>query len=387
MREIRELQPAKDWLAEVGREPAALRDIDLRSLTKEIVGAGSFEGSLFLGCDLEKDALLAVVTSGGLALADQADFAFPLHRARCYNAAELFDGFDPNDPDSYSKTRDARIYQQYLEQGADTPTSIRTSLARAIHDHSITECVAELLDGQKSVAIMGGHDVLRSDESYLQVAQLSRKLTNLGYTIVSGGGPGIMEASHLGPYMATRTDDELKAALKMLAVREEKFIRDIKKEYLDRDWLARAFKVRQAYPLEGDALQRSVSLGIPTWFYGHEPPAPFATHIGKYFANSIREEGLLMVASHGVIFAAGTAGTTQEIFQDAAQNHYGTSGYFSPMILLGKKYWTVDRPVWPLLSQVAQGKEYAELLAVTDSQDEILRRLQSYNPSVYKKPK
>ena len=38
------------------------------------------------------------------------------------------------------------------------------------------------------------------------------------------------------------------------------------------------------------------SLGVPTWFYGHEPTNLFATHVAKYFANSIREDGLLAIA-------------------------------------------------------------------------------------------
>jgi hypothetical protein len=74
------------------------------------------------------------------------------------------------------------------------------------------------------------------------------------------------------------------------------------------------------------------SVGIPTWFYGHEPINVFPTHHAKYFSNSVREEGLLAIAKHGVIYAPGSAGTIQEIFQDAAQNHYGTYTEVSPMV-------------------------------------------------------
>ena len=126
-----------------------------------------------------------------------------------------------------------------------------------------------------------------------------------------------------------------------------------------------------------------MSVGIPTWLYGHEPPAPFATHFAKYFANSVREDGLLTIAEHGVIFAPGGAGTTQEIFQDATQNHYGTVGVISPMILYGTRHWTQKRPVWPLLQHVASGRKYGELLALTDDTDEIVRRIRAYDPSAY----
>ena len=76
---------------------------------------------------------------------------------------------------------------------------------------------------------------------------------------------------------------------------------------------------------------------MPTWFYGHEPTNLFSVHVAKYFSNSIREDGLLAIAEHGIIFSPGSAGTTQEIFQDATQNHYATFGTISPMVFLSKE--------------------------------------------------
>ena len=67
------------------------------------------------------------------------------------------------------------------------------------------------------------------------------------------------------------------------------------------------------------------SLAIPTWVTAGEPISQFASHIAKYFSNSIREDGLLAVATAGIVFAPGGAGTMQEIFQDAAQNAYACS--------------------------------------------------------------
>jgi hypothetical protein len=109
------------------------------------------------------------------------------------------------------------------------------------------------------------------------------------------------------------------------------------KEYADKDWLHRAWTVMEKFPIPNGTQDACKSIGIPTWLYGHEPPAPFATHIAKYFANSVREDGLLAIARHGVIFAPGSAGTTQEVFQDAAQNHYANQGVYSPMIMFGPK--------------------------------------------------
>ena len=47
------------------------------------------------------------------------------------------------------------------------------------------------------------------------------------------------------------------------------------------------------------------SLAIPTWLYGAEPTMPFATHYGKYFQNSIREEALISNSRAGIIYGQG----------------------------------------------------------------------------------
>jgi predicted Rossmann-fold nucleotide-binding protein len=116
-------------------------------------------------------------------------------------------------------------------------------------------------------------------------------------------------------------------------------------------------------------------LGIPTWLYGHEPPTPFATDIAKFFNNSLREEGLITVAHDGIVFAPGSAGTIQEIFQDAAQNHYTTTGKASPMVFLNKYYWQVEKPVYPILRQLACGETYGSLLTIVDEPDEAVKFL------------
>ena len=201
--------------------------------------------------------------------------------------------------------------------------------------------------------------------------------------MVSGGGPGAMEATHLGAYFATRSEADLLDAINMIKPRPD--TGEAGKEYKDADWLSRAWRVRETYPLSAAQKDACMSIGIPTWFYGHEPPAPFATHIAKYFANSIREDGLLIIAQYGVIFAPGSAGTRQEVFQDAAQNHYGAGGYYSPMILLGKDYWTgkgeheYSYPVWQLLSKTAS-PDYKDLLSITDDAADIIETIKAYNP-------
>lgn len=381
MLEINDLETFERWVRDNSDyRPAAIQNVDL-STQFSLIQSKSFPNSIFLACHLDDLTAGHVVMTGGVVIPQLEGYSFPVHRGALYSVDELFDGFDLENAAGYHETFDYKVYQQYLNRGKDRPDTISTSLARRLHDHSITDALEEQIEGRQVVAMMGGHSMERQSEFYTKVARISRRLTQLGFLMVSGGGPGAMEATHLGAYFAKRSDDELMEAVDILKVRPAGAKPN--KEYADADWLHRAWRVREAYPLHDSDVAECQSIGIPTWLYGHEPPAVFATHIAKYFANSVREDGLLAIAKHGVIFAPGSAGTTQEIFQDAAQNHYGTQGVYSPMILMGIEHWTQVRPVWPLISSVAQGQVYGELLALTDCEDEIVRRIRMFDPELY----
>ena len=145
--------------------------------------------------------------------------------------------------------------------------------------------------------------------------------------------------------------------------------------YKDRLWLDTAFIVMERFPSA-----RYVSLGVPTWLYGHEPATPFATHIAKYFDNSTREDSILTISKGGVIYSPGSAGTMQEIFQDAVQNHYLSFGYASPMVFLGTKYWTEEMPVYPLLKHLTtKGKYHNLLLSLSDDEGVIVETIKEFS--------
>ncbi|HUF98109.1 MAG TPA: hypothetical protein VMM60_08255 [Ilumatobacter sp.] len=306
-------------------------------------------------------------------IADDDARPYALHRSSLYTPEELFAGFEPGDRDGYTRTLDAAVYAHWVATGRQYPPSVGESLARRLHDHSISEVLEDELVHTHPVAIMGGHGLLRADPSYLRVAELSRHLSRSRYLMLSGGGPGAMEATHLGAWFANFPDEELGRAVQLLANRPPDA--SPHGEFADHDWLHRAMKVRNRWPLPVDHVD---SIGIPTWAYGHEPPAAFATKIAKYFQNSVREDGLLAVATSGIVFTPGSAGTIQEIFQDAAQNHYNSFGPASPMILVGCEYWTERFPVWPLLERVAEDRHYRELIVLTDDMDVVVETLDSY---------
>lgn len=345
---------------------AAFQAIDLTQ-HEEIIFEKKFENCLFLGCEMSIKAQKKLIESGNLFFPTM-DLPFQVYRNKLYEHTELYNGFSYTDHSSYTDTNDFLIYQYYESKGKAEPTNIKDSLAQRLHDHSITDSLYDYLskwDSHRVVAIMGGHSLRRDSSDYRNIVLISKILAEKGHLMISGGGPGGMEATHLGTWMAHRDEKEIDDAISILSKAPL---------YSDELWLSAAFEVMEMYPLQTDI----ESVGIPTWFYGHEPPTPFATHIAKYFANSVREEGLLAIAKGGIIFAPGSAGTVQEIFQEAAQNHYATFGNISPMVFLNKEYWEVEKPVYPLLQKLAEGHKYGELLAISDKVSEIVKSIYDF---------
>ena len=382
MLEINSLDAFKAWMENGARPAAALQGIDLRDCSEDLKRT-DFTGSIFLSCILSPRGAKAVFRSGGLIIPDSPKFRFPAHRSELYSVEELFNGYDHSHLDGYKSSYDYAVYMEYMRDGAVMNVPLDTDLYRHLHDHSITNALHDILRGRKVVAMMGGHGLERASGVYRSIARLSRELTRKGFLMASGGGPGAMEATHLGAYFAARPESDLDTALDMLSPRPDGGMPE--KEYKDPDWLHRAMSVRERFPIGPKDKDACMSIGIPTWFYGHEPPAPFATHIAKYFANSIREDGLLLIAHYGVIFAPGSAGTRQEIFQDAAQNHYRSAGFPSPMVFFGKDYWTgksdhrYSFPVWQLVTETA-GAHYRPLMHLTDDESEIITIIQDFAP-------
>ena len=373
MKEIADIDSFTAWTCS-HRPPVALRDLDLRAFGSALAD-GRVTGCLFLGCTLSAETAGNLVARGAVVIPDDDELLHSVHRATLYSPDEVFTGFD--ETGDYKLSWDGQVYAEYVAGGRAEPGSIRVSLARRLHDHSISEALADFVRDRRVVAIMGGHSMERRDPMYEKIARVARSLTRRGYTIATGGGPGAMEAGHLGAWLASSADDDLERALAILSVRGEGAAPG--REYADDDWLHRAWRVRQLFGPDPTDRVRCESVGIPTWFYGHEPPAVFATHIAKYFANGVREEGLLSIAHHGVVFAPGGAGTLQEIFQDAAQNRYGTTGYYSPMILMGRSFWAEEMPVWPLLQRLAAGREFSNLIFIADEEDQVLQHINDWD--------
>lgn len=323
-------------------------------------------GAVFLGCRFKNGEIEDLLRGKGAQI-------FPLfkglpyapYRSVLYSWRELMKKGE--DGMSY----DEKIYRHFEKTRHHPP--IVEALAQRIHDHAMDDALSEILiDAQtkkrkKIVGIMGGHSTLRTDLYYRKVAKVAHALTRKGYLIASGGGPGIMEAANLGAYMAEQSVVLLEELIDQLAVSPH---------YTNEGYMEVATEVIERFPTGME------NIAIPTWFYGHEPSNFFATAIAKYFSNSIREDTLLSISIHGIVYAPGSAGTTQEIFQDAAQNHYGTVDYYSPMVFLGKQRYEVDTAIFKTLQQLAIGRNYADFLYLTDEVEEVVQFIEDCPPKL-----
>lgn len=348
-------------------EEIAVQSLDLTEIEPEMLGI-RFSKCLFLGCTMSDNLLNHLQPENFIF--PVLDVPFNAYPNRLYDKNSLYNGFNRHQPLTYFSTPDKIVYD-YYKKSQENP-SIKDTLAQRLHDHSITDSLQEYIAGfdeRKLVAIMGGHKLKRTDEMYLQVASLSKRLTESGYLMLSGGGPGAMEATHVGAWMGGRTDDELRQALDILSVSPL---------YSDDKWLSSAFEVMEQFPDP-----QFDSLGIPTWHYGHELPTPFATRIAKYFENSVREEGLLAIAKGGVIFTPGSAGTMQEVFQDLTQNHYESYGFASPMIFLNIGFWTRKSPIFPVIQRMSARGDLQNLnLGLYDHNEDVISHLMKFSERI-----
>src|SRR3954465_9601524 len=222
--------------------------------------------------------------------------------------------------------------------------------------------------GRPVAGIMGGSRTVAADPNYRRVVRLTAELTRRGYLIVGGGGLGIMEAANLGAYLAERSDADRDAAVDALAAAPPWSVDPAA-------YMGVADDIRERFA------PGSESLAIPTWVNRGEPISQFASHIAKYFSNSIREDGMLAVAGAGIVFAPGGAGTMQEIFQDAAQNAYRTFGR-SPMAFLDTQHYCAETGLYPAVERQADRLGFADLLSADDEPEPILERF----PAVSARP-
>ncbi|MGC3993768.1 MAG: LOG family protein [Propionicimonas sp.] len=324
----------------------SVASLDLTGRSASLASA-DVRGAVFLGCTFAPGVEAGIEARGALVFPLLPDLPFNPYRAGLYTADELYAGLERG----YRYTLDARNYRWWRHVGRHR--SLTSELAMTLHDHAMSDALADLhLDG--AVGVMGGHQLVRGSDGYTEAAGLGRALAREGRAVITGGGPGAMEAVNLGASLVGGEDD-LSAALALLA-EQPRFSEDVE------SWVAAAFAVRDRWELGG------ASYGVPTWLYGHEPPNVFSTGIAKLFSNAIREDVLLRQASGGLVCLPGAAGTVQEVFQAVTPRFYALADDpVPPLVLVGVDYWTHTQPAWPLLRALAEGRPMAAATHLVDT--------------------
>ncbi len=353
----------------------------------------NIENAVFINCTIPKTLKKQISKQNALIISSGKTVDFDIYPKQLYSPSTLYGGFDI-EKDGLSKCFDTLIYQWFTTDKRPKNLTPSQSIFARIHDTALERLIARFIRGHihetdmLPIAIMGGHAKKRTETAYKETAILARQLARRGHLIITGGGPGLMEAGNLGAFCAPFPDAALDSALSIIAQNDD-YHNGIEK------WLKSGFdaiaKINADYGSKG---KKSNNLSIPTWYYGHEPANVFATHIAKFFYNSLREDGLVSVADGGIVFAEGNAGTVQEIFQDACQNYYRRANEMpTPMIFFNsqKDYWTASKankkskskPLRPLLEQLAgetnPDLEFLSALLFSDNIAEILEFFETFH--------
>lgn len=337
-------------------------------------------GCLFVGCWLPSTRVCAdLVLRGATVIPTFPHLPYPTQPNRLYQPEDLALGFTDG---GFSGMYDSQVYRHFVANGSAMPP-VREALAQRMHDHGIDDALAETVDewitggGGPVVGIMGGHQEARGSAGYRAATAIGHGLARAGCLVITGGGPGVMEAANLGAFLGDASEADLSAAVDTLATVPD---------FADHDPYTRlAIAVRQQYASPAEpgptGWARRGGLSVPTWLYGHEPANLFAARIAKYFSNAIREDTILRLARGGLVFAEGKAGTVQEVFQAATKSFYATDGASGPYVFINKEYWTTTLPIESLLTATlshAQQGDLSSLIHITDDPDEAVDLIVSH---------
>lgn len=351
--EIETFEEFEERVLQTGQKdlsPYVFQEVDFSSMTREQWEELQLKvrGAWFIGCQpprgVERDQL---TRAGAVVLVNDPALPFKPFRAFLYSQPEM-------------AKHGERIFR-YSKAHHD----LRSKLFYSAHDFSISDALFDCVAGKTVVSFMGGHALARRDPLYRLVVRVAWSLARQGFVIATGGGPGAMEAGCLGAYLAVSgSEEDVEEALRIIGTPSGKVVEH---EYED-DYPARQVLARFG------AAERMPSLGVPTFFYGHEPSNLFASLHAKYFDNAIREDMLIKISNGGIIFAPGSAGTRQELFQAACLNHYADPGKDFPTVFLGSDFWS-SPDIYTLFTQVAAPHPYAQWILKSDAPSDIVELL------------
>ena len=184
---------------------------------------------------------------------------------------------------------------------------------------------AERLSEIRPAVSMFGSARLRPDDPYYEIAvDIARRLSDEGFSVISGGGPGIMEAANRGAF-------------------------------------------------ENGGISIGCNIQLPF----EQLPNPYL-HKTITFEHFFVRKVLLVKYSFGFIILPGGFGTMDEFFETLTLVQTKTIHHF-PVVLYGKEYY---KELWEYLEFMASegtiDRKDLSLVLLTDDHDEAIGHIQSF---------
>jgi uncharacterized protein (TIGR00730 family) len=176
--------------------------------------------------------------------------------------------------------------------------------------------------GRPAISVFGSARVKRDDPIYADAREVGRRIAEAGFAVVTGGGPGVMEAANRG---------------------------------------AR----------EGGGVSVGFNIELP-----HEQHENPYLDISLTFDHFYARKTMFVKAAEGFVIFPGGFGTLDELFESLTLIQTGKVLHF-PVVLLDHGYWAplLDWIRGRLLADGMISQEDLELLIVTDDPDEAIQVL------------
>lgn len=235
-------------------------------------------------------------------------------------------------------TRDESLVNPALDSNE---TKLHNSLKQKTWDEIITKdswmvfkVMAEFVDGYEKLAKIGpcvsifGSARLKPDTKYYDMAvEIAEKITKLGFGIITGGGPGIMEAGNKGAFNAKGT---------------------------------------------------SIGLNIDLPFEQHFNPyinKSYSMNFDYFFVRKV----MFVKYSQGFIVMPGGFGTLDELTEAMTLIQTNKIGKF-PIVLVGSEFWRglLDWFKATLLKEKMIAEDDLDLYRVVDTADEAVAHIKAF---------